>query len=164
MNCLIFIWVVLRWEYMCESADVDLRCTSLLRWGRGAREFEEHWHWVKINKHSKTVSFFFIITGEMEKLYGHTTETQRTNQKVSYIADLRTNILKTRGCPAASTSCSVYLFAVRLVSKSGSAQGPMHGRAGSNAALPLPALAKFSRLSWDSCTIETVCCMFWHTR
>lgn len=67
-----------------KSADADLRCTSLLRWGRRAREFQEQCHRVKIKKHPETVSFFFLSfsTGEMEKLYRHTTETQRTNQKV----------------------------------------------------------------------------------
>lgn len=101
----------------------------------------------------------------MEKLYRQITETQRINQKVklhgTVTADLRTNTFKTHEHPAASISCFVYVFTVRLASKTGSAQGPMRGRAGSKAALPLLAPAKYNQLSWGSCTIKTACYMFW---
>lgn len=143
-----------------KFADTDLRCTSLLRWRRRAREFQKHCHQLKITikKRLKQV-FAFIFTGEMEKLYRQITETQGINQKLklegTVTADLRINTFKKHECFAASTSCFVYLFTVRLASETGSAQGPTSGRAGSKAALPLPAPAKFNQISWDSCTIKT---------
>lgn len=169
LSCLIFwgVGCLVAWGTCVKFADVDLRCMSLLRWGRRAREFQKHCHQLKIpvKKRPKTVSFF-IITGEMEKLYRQITETQRINQNMmihgTVAADLRINTSKTHEHPAASISCFFfYLFTIRLVSERGSAQGPVCGRAGSKAALPLPVPAKFSPLSWDNCTIKTACCVFW---
>lgn len=72
------------WRYTCEVCWHGPEMHKPFKMGRRAREFQEHFHWVKIKKHPRIVSFFFLsfITGEMEKLYRHTTETQRTNQEV----------------------------------------------------------------------------------
>lgn len=106
-----------------KFANVDLRCMSLLRWGRRAREFQKHCHQLKIpvKKRPKTVSFF-IIPGEMEKLYRQITETQRINQNMmihsTVTADLRINTSKTHEHPAASISCLLFfLFIYRQVSE-----------------------------------------------
>jgi len=84
------------------------------------------------------------------ELYRQITETQRINQKAelhgTVTADLRIKTFKKREGFAASACCPVCLFTVRLVSTTGSAQGPRSGRAGSKAALPLPAPATFSQV------------------